>query len=429
MIKVMLVAGRDTKKLSNFLNSRGTYNIVGAYSSLSEESSQIMNSIIHVDKLVYVYMGKDQPMRADMLLLIQLLGEDHFYRADEIIFIASNSPDADRATEFFEAAMDSCKYTNFSVVRLSTLTFADIYSATIGTSGDSNGKSVFKSVYLKERNSEADTSYLNKDTSKWVVEAFDYSEQAKYEKTKEMIKNLDTSSYTDSEYHDLGTLSSPDFPKIDATNTTHQSSTYIFTGDGKTGKTTWALATAVSARRAGQRVLLLDLTKKNEMKEVCAENAIECTLISFSDLLSSSRVLSALTVLSLANQEEFSVIPEMMQWLFARQLRSDLIIITIDIDRLKSLDCIIDSAVSKTFFMSNPIKWDIEYVKRYIDMWKEKSHSILIINDVVNLMSEDNSLDVEAIKQLVPAGVPVIKNITYANFRVDASIYAALRGA
>lgn len=429
MIKVMLVAGKDTKKLASFLSSRGTYEIERSYQSLFAEEEQILNSIIHVNKLVYVYRDTAQPLRRDMQLLIQLLGADNFFRADEVIFIASNGKEADQAVAFFSTAMDSCKYKDFSITRMPTLTFADIYDATLGTSASSQEASIFKTVYLTERNSDATVSYGEKDTSKWVVEAFDYKNLERYEQTKNIIQSVDTSSYSDSDRHDLGVLTEPDFGSIDTRGMNKATETYIFTGDGKTGKTTWALETAVSARVCGLRVLVLDFTKKCEMQQVCMDNGIACTCISFSDALTdASNLAGAFTVLSHNGGDEFGVVPEMLQWLFTHPVQTDLILIALEPTLLESVMGVVDRAATKLFFLVHPRQGDVALIRSSLEFWHGQLPTALILNHCINLMGGDDFLTDAMVKRMVPDGIRVVGNITFSDYRMDGALYTALQG-
>lgn len=429
MIKVMLVAGKDTKKLANFLSSRGTYEIERSYPSLFAEEEQILNSIIHVNKLVYVYRDTTQPLRKDMQLLIQLLGTDNFFRADEVIFIASEAKEADQAVAFFSTAMDSCKYKNFSVTRMPTLTFSDIYNATLGTSASSQEASFFKTVFLTERNSDATVSYGEKDTSKWVVEAFNYKNLERYEQAKNIIQSVDTSSYSDSDRQDLGILTEPDFGNIDTKGINKAVETYVFTGDGKTGKTTWVLETAISARTCGLRVLVLDFTKKREMQQVCIDNEIACVCANFSDALrDASSLAGVFTILSPSDEIEYSVVPEMLQWLFTHPVQTDLILIALEPIMLKSVMGIVDKTTAKLFFLVHPRQGDVAAISSILADWQGQLPTALILNHCISLMGEEKFLTDATVKRMIPEGIRVVGNITFPDYRMDGALYTALQG-
>ena len=429
MIKVMLVAGRDTKKLANFLSSRGTYEIERSYTSLFAEEEQILNSIIHVNKLVYVYRDAAQPLRKDMQLLIQLLGADNFFRADGVIFIASEAKEADQAVAFFNTAMESCKYKDFSVTRMPALTFSDIYNATLGTSASSQEASIFKTVYLTGRNSDATVSYGEKDTSKWVVEAFNYRNLERYEQAKNIIQSVDTSSYSDSDRQDLGILSEPDFGSIDTRGTNKAAETFIFTGDGKTGKTTWVLETAVSARACGLRVLVLDFTKKREMQMVCADNEIACMCASFSDALrDASSLAGVFTILSPSGEAEYSVVPEMLQWLFTHPIQTDLILIALEPMLLESIVGIVDRTAAKLFFLVHPRQGDVTAISTALTAWQRQLPTALVLNHCITLMGGESFLTDATVKRMVPEGIRVVGNITFPDYRMDGALYTALQG-
>ncbi|MCM1172509.1 MAG: hypothetical protein NC393_10320 [Clostridium sp.] len=108
MINIMLIAGDKTEKLSEFLKQRGTFNIDYEFSSLMEDILEIKDSIISVDKLVYLLDEQTLNMRAEMKLLKELLTEDGFFTVREILFIITERDGTDKAVRCLDVYNVAC---------------------------------------------------------------------------------------------------------------------------------------------------------------------------------------------------------------------------------------------------------------------------------------------------------------------------------
>ena len=132
MIKLLIVAGNDTDKLAKYLEEKGSFSVDFQYSSLSDQVSEIKNSIIRVDKMLYIYK-EENSLREDMQVLTELLEKDSFFSVGEIIFIQKKSETSKDALKYFTTAMDICKYTNYSAKEaVGVLSFAEIYNLLLG---------------------------------------------------------------------------------------------------------------------------------------------------------------------------------------------------------------------------------------------------------------------------------------------------------
>ena len=72
MIKLMIVAGEQTNELARHLGSSGVFKVDFAYKNLYEYEEEIRNSIITVDKFLYVYQSAQMKSRLDMSILQNL---------------------------------------------------------------------------------------------------------------------------------------------------------------------------------------------------------------------------------------------------------------------------------------------------------------------------------------------------------------------
>ena len=85
MLKIMIIAGAQANSLAQFLSNSGV-DVEYCFNSVQDAKSVIENSIIKIDKLLYVYQPSIMNIRSDMSLMLRLL-TDNFFSIREIVFI------------------------------------------------------------------------------------------------------------------------------------------------------------------------------------------------------------------------------------------------------------------------------------------------------------------------------------------------------
>ena len=96
MIKLMLVAGENSNSLAEFLQQRGTFVVDFLYRDLYSNSQELLNSVIRVDKLVYVYQSREMDnlggmfIRQEMQVLKSMYEDNKFFKASEVILLCSD---------------------------------------------------------------------------------------------------------------------------------------------------------------------------------------------------------------------------------------------------------------------------------------------------------------------------------------------------
>ena len=112
MIKLMIVAGRQSAKLAEHLNKTGAFRADYVYHSLAQNQEKIKNSIIKVDKLLYIYQPEEDngvtSIREDMVILQKLIISDEFFSTNEVIFIQKSSSLSEQAADYFNTVMKEC---------------------------------------------------------------------------------------------------------------------------------------------------------------------------------------------------------------------------------------------------------------------------------------------------------------------------------
>ena len=93
------------------MTERGTFEVPFYYESLSKNSNEIKNSIIKVDKMLYLYQPDEISIRYDMGILKNLLAKSSFFDPGEITCIVNGNPDENtKAIEYFKSVMEDVLY-------------------------------------------------------------------------------------------------------------------------------------------------------------------------------------------------------------------------------------------------------------------------------------------------------------------------------
>ena len=191
MSKLLIVAGKNSKNLRDFMTERGTFEVPFYYESLSKNSNEIKNSIIKVDKMLYLYQPDEISIRYDMGILKNLLAKSSFFDPGEITCIVNGNPDENtKAIEYFKSVMEDVGYTNYQVKRSeSTMTYEDIYNQLLGVTESVKFKNKRKNVYRVENSNESKEVFLPELDTGLTIEPFDYESNRNYEKAKENASN------------------------------------------------------------------------------------------------------------------------------------------------------------------------------------------------------------------------------------------------
>ena len=75
------------------MTERGTFEVPFYYESLSKNSNEIKNSIIKVDKMLYLYQPDEISIRYDMGILKKLLDKSSFFDPGEFRCIVNGNRD------------------------------------------------------------------------------------------------------------------------------------------------------------------------------------------------------------------------------------------------------------------------------------------------------------------------------------------------
>ena len=404
MINVMLVAGDNTPKLAEFLVQRGTFSLDFSYRSLTEEVMHVKDSIINVDKLIYLLDDQQINIRTEMQLLKELLTSEGFFTVREIIFIVTENTEADKAIRYFNAVMVDSNYTNFTVHKTKAkVSFAEIYDYVIGVSVAENYKNTFKDVYRVERNSDSTVAYMPADDVSLKVEPFSYDSVNMFEEAKANSKRTESGILHKDEAPDsnIEQFDNPNLGSLDVIGTKNQQEIIVVSGDRKTGVSTWACAVAQSAVSAGKTVTLFDFTDN-------VEDAINLVVVH--------------------NEAEQSVRVEFLQHLFIkRNTLSEVCIIALPEYLLETIAQILHNEKVKLLYCINPIFSDIAVKHTLIEKCAKQLRTFLVLNTTCKLLSNMTYVSKDDILMLLPYEIQIIQAIDFSSLDLDSSLFISLQ--
>lgn len=167
MQRAYLVVDRDTS-VAEFLERRSIMEVVEEHRSLSEIDLE-HQGIVDVDRFIYIYYGSNDEgltFRTDLNILRQLL-RSAFFHADSAIFILVNCTDP----MLEDLIIAGCKDTVFQGSNLEiihhdgNLVRNDVVKYLTGEVFGEESKSSYKTVYIRESDSEERNRYAEVDES------------------------------------------------------------------------------------------------------------------------------------------------------------------------------------------------------------------------------------------------------------------------
>lgn len=423
MSKLLIVAGKNSKNLRDFMTERGTFEVPFYYESLSKNSNEIKNSIIKVDKMLYLYQPDVMSIRYDMGILKNLLAKSSFFDPGEITYIVNGSTDENtKAIEYFKSVMEDVGYTNYQVKRSErTMTYEDIYNQLLGVSESAKFKNKRKNVYRVENSNESKEVFLPELDTGLTVEPFNYDSNRNYEKAKENASRTESGiEYTDS-MKPMKKFIRPSFGSISFDSILHGNKTVCISGLAKSGITTWTCALATSAIDLGKSLLVLDYTDNQDIFDTMVLNRIKCKQIDMIELLHNCQVeKGVIGVCGLANEKERKVKSEFLQNFFSRVDTFDYVFVVTSIDYMEKAVSIVGDMLSKLFLCTSVIQHDVELMNTYVEKVVKKAQTMVILNNVVKVMDDSILLDDKTCKEILANQCKVVSPIIFEDLHLGA---------
>lgn len=420
MSKLLLFAGNNTSTIKDFMVENGTFDVPFSYESISKNINEIKNSIIKVDKMLYIYQP-EMSIRYDMSLLQNLLSKSNFFDPGEIIFIANGSSDDSKAIEYFQAVMKSCDYKNYRIKKSDkNMTYAEIYDTLLGVSSSVKFKNKRKNIYRIENANDSKIAFLPDVNTDLLVEPFDYDNIINYEKAKEIAKRTESGIEHIDTMQEIKKYSRPSFQKINVSSILHKNKTIIVSGLPKSGITTWTCLLAMSSKDLDKSILILDYTNNQDVIDTLTINRIKYQKFRMVDLIGNYDVpRDVINVCSIDTENEDKVKFEFIQNFFSKIDTFEYVFIATDINFVEKIIKIVGDSLSKLFLCTNVIKNDINYLNKVIERVYDTIEPMIILSNQIKVMDDSVLLDSSSCKELLSRDCKVISTTKIENLHTD----------
>lgn len=412
MINIMLVAGSSSANLAKFLEQRGTFEVEFVYNDLRSNAEVLMNQIIKVDKLVYIYRISENTgeaemnIRLDMQTLHDLIRMNSFFSADEILFLCGDGREYQMPKKYFTTVMQECGVKNSDIRVLdSDASFSSIYDNLIGMSLAKDFKNTYRPLYRKERGQSSIIAFEKRDDTKLVIEPLSYSNLKNWDEQKELSKSIEQSTpLTDPEDDVRDKWFSPNFAGIASDDVLRDGVLTVVSGDKGTGKSVWALALADSAIKIDRRVCVYDFTKNQDVAALRDSEGVALADVSPFDMMS----VQVCREDKLCSLGDSSVLADFLRFVIAQRFKifNSIIVITEkkDFSRVCSL---LRNLITSVVVTVQPRSYDVRCMANELSGIDFVSKVVVMAEDTKGLSTVD-AMSAEDIKEAI-VGSQVVK--------------------
>lgn len=433
MIKLFIVSNTKHKELTNFLEQRGTFSVVGSYNSISENSLAIQNDVLKVDKTLYLYQTSVEGIniRSDMQYLQKMIETNSFFNPGEILFMTQNNELGQQAIKYFMSVMNSCGYKKYTIkTSENTISYMDVYDNLMGVSQNADFYNKYRVLYRREAEEESTTAYEPKDSSKQLIEPFNLDVLKEYESQKSMVNKATTNVKVQDEEFELKRYENPVFQDSKIQSVLAGPNVYVITGRAKSGLSTWASALAASSVAGSRNTIVIDLTKNQGVKECFEQNEKEFQSISMKQvLLEEKEMKSEMKILVPGNKKEEQVKLMFLQKIFDRKIQiADNVIVAAECSDFANVCEILKGKISKVFITVNPRFSDVKVIQEWVSFLRDES-VMVILNDCVSLNWEEKVNQESVKKTLALINPKVLKSINFENLDVGEGLFSTIVNA
>lgn len=430
MIKLLIVSSLKSKELGEFLAQRGTFEIYKCYDSLSNNVADIQNSIVKVDKMLYLYQLDDNGnsninIRSDMQLLQTMLLNAAFFSPGEIVFMTQDDEQCKQAERYFISVMESCHYKNYSIKKIEEkISFSAVYSSLMGITENASFRNVYKPLWRAERGSDSSFAYEAQDDSDLLLEPFVFDNLKKYQQQKNLAaKTSSTFEVRDSTELGVEKFKSPVFGQIDIDESPIKANVSILTGKSKSGLSIWTSALAVSAKHEGKSVLVIDYTSNKDVMGTLESYSIDFTKLKMQDLLRGFAADKDLFVCKARNEREDDVRLDFVRYYVQRGVTQfDEVLIAVDRYLFNQVYNIVKGQINKILLTVVPKHADVVELQRYVNLLKGED-IVILMNECVK-MGQESFLEPQGVKDLLVFFNPkVVQSIQFDSLQVKGNLY------
>jgi len=434
----MIVAGEQTNELAKHLSSSGVFQIDFAFKNLYEYEEEIHNSIITVDKFLYVYQAEQMKSRLDMSVLQNLIISDSFFKTKEIVFIQKESEDAVEASKYFQAVMSECKLESketgkrFNIVySVNTvkgkLSFQEINSYLLGTTQVEDFHNTKSKFYRYEKGNPANKAYIPEKSGSYIIEPFQHDDVYKYDKSKlNALKVESGHKFKTLEEKDIASYDNPVIGILKESKVLLKTHVVLFEGDAKSGKSVWATALAASAVEAGKCILVLNFARNRDIVSLLKLDECKYNEVSMFTLLSESELKTGIiNVCTPCGDQEFTIIKEFL-FIFLERLdysNLDEVFIVAEKDVDEYLCQTHKNKITNVFYFITPLKSNLEATRtELIELFYDFSLTIFL-NREIQLFGKMAYYNHKEVKTFLNFNARIVDSIHFEEFNLDEDLY------
>lgn len=432
MINLLIVAGERTEKLAKFMRERGTFQVDFAYESLGMHYTTIKDSIINVDKILYLYQEGTINIRTDMQILKELLSQSGFFTTKEILFITAKCDSQEKAKSYFNAVMKDCNFTNYNIVSVGARpAFSDVYDALLGITKESNVKNHYQALYRVEKNKEDLEAFIAGNYKNITIEPFNNSRLTQYNFAKENARKSESGiTQFDNEEVKVEQFAHPKLNYLNITNALYMAKVFILTGLPKTSLSTWTGALAVSAKQSDINVTVFDFSENHDMMDIFKEYSYEVNTVTMLDMLQGYEPdKEKVNLCAARNKKEENVRLEFLQNVFSNTVQPGFYFIYIPLHDFANVFSMLHNEIEQVLFGLAPIRSNIMQVQQLLAEYSEYKPFKVLLCDRYQLSPGQQYLDTKLVKGLLPFdNVKIVSPMEFTQFYNDASLIEQIGG-
>jgi hypothetical protein len=427
----MVVAGEQTNNLKKHLEKNGAFTVDFAFKSFHSSKAEINNSIIKVDKLLFIYRPQEMQIRDEMTILRDLLTKESFFEVSEILFVQKKDNNAKAAEDYFNAVMIACRKAkqgssiDYSLNTIdSELTFQNINNLLLGKTQSDNSKNTIDKFFRYEKGNNAKSAYVPKNTKASKIEAFSFMDVNDYEEQKEISLKIETGySKETKEEDDLSKYDAPEFGEL-ATNDLDNTRWHIICGSQLSGKSTWAKAFIASSKSVGKRIIVVDITNHKKLKMV---KDLEISLGDIKSLVENKvKISNSCTIFNADIRKDAEPLLKILLSKDLSYSRIDDVIVVCDLKDIEKIYLMLKFSVNTVFFCTQASETYVNDIKGIGEKIVASTDVFLLINTQIEV---ENPKEAEEIKAMVSPDIKVVKPIVIRNFgNLSGSLYTKLLG-
>lgn len=433
MDKLLIISNVRCKELGSFIRQRGTFDVIGCYDSISTNLVDIQSKILEVEKTLYLYQPDDTALniRTDMQVFRNLISGGGFFKPGEIVFITRSTAECKKAEKYFVSVMNSCSYESYTIKEIDeTISFSNVYDSLMGITAVNNFRNSYKTFYRAERNSEDSVTYEGQDDSDLMLEPFNFQNLKDYEGQKELLGNLSTGIEFKDDAEGMKTRQIPNVSlgAMGFHDVMAGPQSIMLSGKSKSGLSTWTAALAVSAAKAGKKVLVLDYTYNNDVSVHLASAKINYVEFRMKDILQNSYELNGLAVCTCRNETEFDVRLNFLKHVYCRkaELTFDLVLIPVDSRDFAVAFSMLRGEIGKVILTVVPRNSDVLELLEYAAML-DGTEVVAVMNESVRESSYDMAMSQEKIKETLSViNAKVVSSVWFGTLDVGRNISEAI---